>query len=399
LAKSRVIGARHQNEAVGRRADVGALEGEPAACVNASSVDDRWYSSVDDRSLIARRHALAQSNGWRATCFVFAAGWTPKQPRQEDEMTTSWFAKFPKRKLLSAVAGFGFIAGTAACGAVGDPAEGSSSGSSSAPIQGGTVAGGVGVVRVTIWSGVGGTPAAFCTGTVFAGNRIITAAHCFDTWLTIRDGGDVTYLLEGDGLLARVDYTEDGTNWTCLTHPTDTVCGDGIAAFASMHVSRMSGAGNLPDIAVIRFASPLQRIEASRFRLLATGPLRLGQNVDEWGSGFTDSAGSTGGLTSAVMKRALVRVTELTATAFETSNAESQTCDGDSGGPAFTGASDLIVGIHRSATGSGVCASVSSTGVFHRITPTVIGFIDGRRQGSDPACRETIPGAGFYDCS
>jgi hypothetical protein len=149
----------------------------------------------------------------------------------------------------------------------------------------------------------------------------------------------------------------------------------------------------------LRFSSPLQRIRSSRFRQLSTASLRPSQTVEEWGSGFTDGAGTMGADASPVMKRAVVRVTELAASDFKTSNRSSQTCEGDSGGPAFSGASDLIVGTLRSNTaGPGECAPVDSTSTFHRITPTVIAFIDSHRQGSDPACRETIAGTGFYAC-
>ena len=146
-------------------------------------------------------------------------------------------SRFARRHGLSVVAGFAVIVGMTACDAGDEVAD-----ETVAPLAGGNAAGGVGVVRLTLWTGVNNTPAAQCTGTVIANNRIITAAHCLDSWLTIRDSGDVTHLLEGDGIRARVDYTDDGTNWTCLTHPTDGVCRGTVDAFASMHVSRMTGA-------------------------------------------------------------------------------------------------------------------------------------------------------------
>ena len=123
------------------------------------------------------------------------------------------------------------------------------------------------------------------------------------------------------------------------------------------------------------------------------------QTVEEWGSGITDAAGLMGGFTTAEMRRAVVRITELTSTSFKTGNVSSQTCDGDSGGPLFAGPSDLIVGIHRSRSAGTGCATPGSTATQHRITPAVIDFINNHRQGSDPACRETIAGTGFYACS
>ena len=301
-------------------------------------------------------------------------------------------SRFAKRRGLSVIVGLGVIVGMTAC----DPGDESADEDEAvAALAGGTAAGGVGVVQLALWTGVNGTPAVFCTGTVIANNRIITAAHCLDEWMTIRANGHVTYLLEGDGILASVNYTDDGTNWTCLTHPTDGVCRGTVDGFASMHVSRMSGDGNLPDIAVLRFASPFQRIRASRFRELSTQELRLKRSVEVWGAGVTSAAGPT----VVVMKRAVVRITELNATSFKTDTSSAQTCDGDSGGPLFAGASNLIVGIHRSSSpGSGKCGVVGSTTVNHRITPTVINFINKHREGADPACRETIAGTGFYRC-
>jgi hypothetical protein len=302
--------------------------------------------------------------------------------------------RFGKGTMLAAA--LGLMVATSGC----DTGE-EAPGETVAPLSGGSAAGGVGVVRLSLWTGVRLTPLVTCTGTIIANNRIVTAAHCFDTWLTIHDHHDVTYLLEGDGILARVDYTDDGANWTCLTNPTDTVCGPTVAAFAPMHVSRMSGDGNTPDVALLRFATPFTRIRSNRFRQLSTQDLRLKQALEEWGAGATDPTGAEGDLPPVSMKRAVQRITAFNATSFDTANTSAaQTCDGDSGGPAFAGASDLVVGVLRSASpGTGTCGTTSSTNIYHRITPPVINFINNHRQGSDTACVETIAGTGFYKCS
>ena len=299
-------------------------------------------------------------------------------------------SRLAKRSVLRAVA-CGVVLGMTACAPDDQDVDQTDS-----PIVGGNPAGGVGVVGFTIWDGVNDN-VAYCSGTVIANNRIITAGHCFDPWLTIRDGRDVTYLLEGDGLLARVNYTDDGANWTCLTHPTDAVCQNHDEAYASIHVSRL-GAATSQDIAVMRFTSPLQRIRRSAFRQVSTHELRVKQSIEEWGAGKIDTAGMNGGLTSTAMRRAVVRITEVKATTFRTTNSSSTTCDGDSGGPGFAGPSDSIAGIYHGSPGPGVCGPFGSTSGWSRITPAVVTFIDNHRQGADPACRETIAGTGYYAC-
>jgi hypothetical protein len=302
-----------------------------------------------------------------------------------------------KRLFLRGVAGLGVVLGAlgvAACDAGG---EAGAQTETESPIVGGNAAGGVGVVHITTWNGVLGTDATWCTGTVIANNRILTAAHCFDYWLSLREHNDTTYLTEGDGLFVKVDYTDDGVNWTCLTHPTDSICKGTIDRFASVHVSRV---GPSTDIALLRFSSPLQRIKRASFRQISTADVRVRQAVEEWGSGYIDTAGTNGGDKSLAMRRAVVRITEVKPTTFKTANTSSQTCDGDSGGPTFAGPSDLLVGILKGTSAdTGRCGSVGSTSTWHRITPTIVNFINNHVKGLDTPCRETIAGTGFYACS
>lgn len=287
--------------------------------------------------------------------------------------------------------GLGALLGAPACG---DFDADDQATEVTSPIVNGTPAGGAGVVRLFITDG--GAKATRCTGTVISSNRILTAGHCVDQWLTIRDSdGDATFILQGD-LLANAEYTLDGTNWICLNDSTRTTCNTTFP----MHVSRMGNGETSPDIGIIRFTSALQGIKSSNFRGLSTGNVAVGRTVEEWGQGFINTAGTAGSSRSRVMMRSVVRTTEVKATTIKTSDSASQICSGDSGGPIFVGASDLIVGV-LSRFGNarvGVCDAVNTQPGWARITPAVITFINNNRRGADPLCRESIAGTGFQDC-
>jgi hypothetical protein len=299
---------------------------------------------------------------------------------------------------LRLVFGLGVMGMSAACGgvdAVGDEVLGEPTSEVDNSIVNGTPAGGVGVVR--LWMTDGGGVWSLCTGTVISDHRVLTAGHCVDEWLTIRDGdGDATFILQAD-LFAVAEYTEDGANWFCLHEPTSTTC----PAWMPMHVSRLGNGEGGADIGVVRFVDPLEGIENNHFRGLSTGNVRVGGTVEEWGVGFTDSAGTAGSNVTPVMMRDVVRTTSVTSTFIRTSDSDSQICFGDSGGPIFVGASDLIVGV-LSRFGSsivGQCNAVNAEPGWARITPAVITFINNNRQGSDALCTETIAGTGFHDCT
>jgi hypothetical protein len=301
---------------------------------------------------------------------------------------------------LRFIVALGSVWGIAGCDGV--DAAGDATDESGSPIVNGHPGGGVGVVRIEISNlqpdRNGFITIDVCSGTVISGNRIITAGHCTDSSLTIQDGGDTTVLLQGD-LFAAVSYTPDGTNWVCLTNPAEQLCSQ--HSFAPMHVSRLGNGDFPPDIAVVRFASPLQSIRRAEFRELSTDSIRAKQSVEEWGAGFINAVGSAGGDVSPAMTRAVVRIASVAATTFKLPNNVSQDCTGDSGGPVFEGPSDLIVGILSSAPfdSRGKCAATSAQATAYRVTPSVITFIDDNRAGSDPVCHETIAGTGFFSCS
>jgi hypothetical protein len=270
----------------------------------------------------------------------------------------------------------------------------------SAPLANGRAAGGVGVVRLQLTDGrvlpSGNLDDFTCTGTVISGDRILTAGHCVNKWLTIKDGGDTTILFQGD-FLAGAEYTEDGTSWICLQDPSQAECGPSV--LAPVHVERLGNGEFPPDVAIVRFATPLQGIESSNFRQLSTGDVRVGQNVDVWGIGFTDPNGTAGGSATNVMMRALMRLASVGATALTLSNEQAQICLGDSGGPLFTGASDLIVGmVSRGLQRNGACALSIDPTTASRVTPAVIDLINNNRGSGDHLCQETIPGTGFHRC-
>src|SRR5881227_3413526 len=114
-------------------------------------------------------------------------------------------------RALRLIVALGVAWGIAGCD--GADAAGDAPDETDSSLANGRPAGGVGVVNVEISdlkpdrNGLYGIEQ--CTGTMISGNRIITAGHCAD-FLTIKDGGDTTVLLQGN-LFGRVNYTKDGT--------------------------------------------------------------------------------------------------------------------------------------------------------------------------------------------
>jgi len=146
----------------------------------------------------------------------------------------------------------------------GGPDEDGATNEVSSAIANGSPAGGVGVVRLQLTNGRvlsnGSLDDFTCTGTVISSDRIVTAGHCVNKWLTIKDGRDTTVLLQGD-LLAGAEYTKDGTNWTCLQASSQADCSPSV--LAPVHVTRLGNGEFPPDVAVIRFARPFQGIRSS----------------------------------------------------------------------------------------------------------------------------------------
>lgn len=306
------------------------------------------------------------------------------------------------RRVSRFALGLGVLWGIAGCGEVdGQSGDNGPFAPTSSAIANGRSAGGVGVVKIKLTNGRtlpdGSLDSFTCTGTVISSDRILTAGHCVNKWLTIRDGGDSTILLQGD-LLAGATYTEDGTNWFCLQEPSRSDCRP--AVLAPVHVTRLGNGEVPPDVAVVRFATAFQGIRSSRFRDVSTGNnLRLRQTVEVWGVGFTNPNGTAGGSASNVMMRAVMRLASIDSKQVKISNEQAQLCLGDSGGPLFAGASDLIVGmVSQGLRRNGVCELVIDQTTASRVTPAVINLINNNRGSADPLCRETIAGAGFYTC-
>ena len=189
------------------------------------------------------------------------------------------------------VLGLGVLLGIVGCGDLDD--DEAASDEVTGAIANGRPGGGVGVVRLQLWNGRvlsnGKLDDVICTGTVISGDRILTAGHCVNKWLTIKDGNDSTVLLQGD-LFAGAEYTTDGTNWFCLQDKTQAHCSPSV--LAPVHVTRLGNGELPPDVAVIRFATPFQGIKSSHFRQLSIAEPRARQSVEVWGIGFTDPSGT-----------------------------------------------------------------------------------------------------------
>jgi hypothetical protein len=294
------------------------------------------------------------------------------------------------------------VLGIALVGGCGGPEAGdATSAGVSAPLANGFPAGGVGVVRLQVTNGNvlsnGKLDDETCTGTVISADRIITAGHCFNKWLTIKDHHDTTVLLQGD-LLAGAEYTRDGTSWTCLQSSTRADCPPSL--LAPVHVTRLGNGDFPPDIAVVRFATPFNGISPVEFRQLSTHEVRVKQSVEVWGIGYTDPNGTGGATVSNAMMRAVMRIAGVNGNQLQIDNSgRAQLCKGDSGGPLFAGPSDLIVGVvSQGLARNGACELVIDKTNASRITAAAITLVDNNRGPNDPLCRETIAGTGFFAC-
>jgi secreted trypsin-like serine protease len=163
-----------------------------------------------------------------------------------------------------------------------------------------------------------GAPVAVCTATLIAPSVVITAAHCLAGSsaqpMEFLPALDVEDAQGGAGVAVR----------RAFVHP-----GFGIRATGSLH-----------DIALVELASPLERLvpESLLDASTSNASLHAGAGVELVGYGRTSQSSVTGRRNAAIATIRTVATDEMTIGA----PGEAQSCEGDSGGPAFLVGSDGI---------------------------------------------------------
>jgi hypothetical protein len=211
---------------------------------------------------------------------------------------------------------------------------------------GGQVAGGFGAVELVIQ--YDGSKLTTCSGVIISQHVGLTAGHCFDRSLGEALTGTVPM---------HVSYTEDGTNWYCLTGASDGTSGK-CTQLKNMLIKRL-GVGITPerDFAVMVYrgvgrprpgapVGPLQWAGWTNgfndFRGLLVDP---GENFGYsfWGRGVSSNSGTGAG----TMRTFNDSVDWMGSKHFFTDAGDKRTCSGDSGGPyLWRNANTHVMGIH-----------------------------------------------------
>ncbi len=145
----------------------------------------------------------------------------------------------------------------------------------------------------------------YCTGTLIAPQTVLTAAHCIQPY--------------GAGLPYVVMFGASASSATSVSN---------IAAQYKDPLYNQSS----NDFGVVKLAAPVTKVAPLPWNKAALGKTLVGQSIRHVGYGVT-TAGATG--TSGVKHEVTYTVKNVTSALIESGGSGKQTCNGDSGGPAF----------------------------------------------------------------
>jgi secreted trypsin-like serine protease len=203
-------------------------------------------------------------------------------------------------------------------------------GSVSQPIVGGTNDTADPGVVLIIAQQTGSQSASLCTGEVVSPHVVMTAAHC------------VSPQTLGTGTFKFTIFLGDDINSS-----TQSVASNFVAAKETHYDMQFdaNNLGNAHDVGVVIASTPLKPAPLA-MNTTAMGTNNVGGTLRIVGYGISSGTDTTG-MTAGIKRQTMVTINDVTPDFIDFGNSAHDTCEGDSGGPAFltVGGQEVIAGI------------------------------------------------------